>query len=356
MLSAKQHAHKVRDQLGVKSAFIYVPGKATTQWDDTDADAPFRQSRYAFYLCGADFPGLVVTYHLDKDDLILWIPIREPSAVLWKGTLPSPEECAAKMDVDSVRDIQDLQTYLEETLGPKKNPPTVYIPHRYLRPPRLSWERPAHGIKLETNHEDLLIAMDLARAVKTPYEIGQIRRAVAITSEAHRSVQQRIASLKNEAEVENMFVAKCRDLGAKNQAYAVIAGSGSNAASLHYNSNNEDFGDRQLMVLDAGCELECYASDVTRTFPLNGHFTNEAKKIYQIVAEMQTQCIGMIRPGASWAGISQRAREVACKGLLNIGILQRGRLGDLPLPRVVSSFFPHGTLNFLSWICRLVLI
>lgn len=285
-----------------------------------------------------------MTYNIDKDDLTLWIPIREPSEVLWNGTLPSPEDCAAEFDVDSVRDIQGLKAYLEETLDPRKNPPTVYVPHQYLRPSRLGWESPAHGVKLEANHTDLLPAMDLARAVKTPYEIEKIRRAVAISSEAHRTVQQHITSLTNEAEVENMFIAKCRELGAKKQAYAVIAGSGSNAASLHYNSNNQDFEDRQLMVLDAGCEFECYASDVTRTFPLNGRFTDEAKEIYQIVAEMQTQCIGMIRAGASWVEISERAYKVAYNGLLNIGILQRGRMGDLPDMRtLVRPFFPHGT-------------
>lgn len=324
------------------SGLIYLLGQETRDWEDTDGEAPFRQRRYAFYLSGANFPGTVVTYDIGKDSLTLWIPVREPFDVLWHGTLPSIAECAAEFDLDAVRDIKGLRPYLEETLDPLENPPTVYIPHEYMRPPLLSWERPSDGPSLQMDTKHLLPAMDLARAVKTPYEIAKIRKAVSISSEAHRLVQQNIKSLKSEAEVENMFIAKCRELGAKKQAYNVIAGSGPNAATLHYDSNNEDFGDRQLMVLDAGAEYECYASDVTRTFPLNGHFTNEAKKVYQIVAEMQDSCIAMIRPGASWAKISNKAKLVAYQGLLNIGILQPGRTGQKPDMNLVRAFFPHG--------------
>lgn len=311
-------------------------------WADSDTEAPFRQYRHAFYLSGADFPGVAVTYHVSKDDLILWIPIRKPQDVLWVGALPSIEECAAKSDVDSVRDIKDLQSYLEDTLHPQKDSPTVYVPSLYARPPPLSWERPADGLILQVDDTHLLPAVGLARAIKTPYEISQIRKAVDISSEAHRTVQKHIKSLKNEAEVENMFIAKCRELGAKKQAYNIIAGSGPNAATLHYGSNDEDFGDRQLIVLDAGCEFECYASDVTRTFPLNGQFTDEAKKIYQLVTDMQESSIAMIRPGANWAGISEKAKQVAYQGLLNIGIIQRGRVGDLPNSDITRAFFPHG--------------
>lgn len=311
-------------------------------WADSDTEAPFRQHRHAFYLSGADFPGIAVTYHVSKDDLILWIPIRKPQDVLWVGALPSLADCAAKSNVDSVRDIKDLQSYLEDTLHPSKNPTTVYVPSIYVRPPPLSWESPADGRILQVDVTHLLPALGLARAIKTPYEISQIRKAVEISSEAHRAVQKQIKSLKNEAEVENVFIAKCRELGAKKQAYNVIAGSGPNAATLHYDSNNEAFGDRQLMVLDAGCEFECYASDVTRTLPLNGQFTNEAKKIYQLVADMQDSSIAMIRPGASWAGISKNAQQVAYQGLLNLGIIQRGHAGDLPNFNITRVFFPHG--------------
>lgn len=184
--------------------------------------------------------------------------------------------------------------------------------------------------------------MDVARSIKTPYEILRIRRAVDISSEAHRAVQRAIKTLKNEADVENLFLSKCRELGAKKQAYPPIAGSGPNAAVLHYGANNQDFGNSQLMVLDAGAEFNCYASDVTRTFPLNGKFSDEARRAYEIVAKMQDTCISMIKPGASWQQISTKARELAYQGLLNIGIVKADKLGQLPEIKIVRLFYMHG--------------
>lgn len=181
-----------------------------------------------------------------------------------------------------------------------------------------------------------------ARAVKTDYEIAQIREANRISSEAHRHVQERIRSMTSEAQVENAFLAKCRELGAKEQAYDVIAGSGPNTAILHYTSNDQDFGDRQLILLDAGAEFNCYASDVTRTFPINGKFTPEAKRVYTIVAEMQEACVTMIKPGASWYNIAYEANDVAVKGLLGLGVLQAGHSGELPPRAICGAFFPHG--------------
>lgn len=128
------------------------------------------------------------------------------------------------------------------------------------------------------------------------------------------------------------------------QAYPVIAGSGPNAATLHYGANNQDFDDRQLMVLDAGAEFGCYASDVTRTFPLNGAFSPEAKEVYAIVEEMQETCISMIKPGASWSEITSKAQLVALDGLKRLGILRPVPAGGEPDPvlRAVRAFFMHG--------------
>lgn len=283
-----------------------------------------------------------MTYDIGKDFLTLWITVREPVEVVWYGALPSIEECTAQYDVDAVRDIKGLQSYLEDTLNPDNSPPQLYLLHKDQRPPHLKWECSCERTILQPDDTHLLPSMDLARAVKTDFEVGQIRKAIDISSEAHRAVQEQIKSLTSEAEVENLFLTKCRELGAKKQAYNVIAGSGPNAAVLHYDANDKPFGDSQLIVIDAGAEWQCHASDVTRTLPLNGTFTKEAKKVYAVVAEMQDTCISMIRPGASWRTISLKAMDVALRGLLSIGLLQLGRIGDKPPRLAVGAFFMHG--------------
>ncbi|KAK7742060.1 hypothetical protein SLS53_004646 [Cytospora paraplurivora] len=340
---AKLHALKVRDELvelvpsvRTNGGLIYLPGQSTKEYEDSDGEAPFRQRRYAFYLSGADFPECRVTYDIGEDLLTLWVETRNPREVLWKGPLPSIEDCAAQYDVDAVRDITDLQVYLEDVAKTR----TVYVLHRNQRPDKLSWESESDPIRLDTSY--LKPAMNIARAVKSDYEVAQIREANRISSEAHRHVQERITSFTNESQVENAFFAKCRELGAKEQAYDIIAGSGPNTAVLHYTANNQNFGDRQLILVDAGAEFNCYASDVTRTFPLNGKFTPEAKKIYTIVQEMQDTAIARITPGASWYSIAYEATDIVLRSLLELGILQHGRNGELP-PRAVSvAFFPHG--------------
>lgn len=171
---------------------------------------PFRQRRYAFYLSGADFPGCAVTYDIAKENLILWIPIRKPEEIIWLGSLPSIEECAARYDVDLVMDISCLQLYLTQTLNANT---TLYVLHESQTPPKPFG--PASGFTVD--HRALKPAMDLARAVKSQYEIAQIRQANWISSEAHRHVQQHIKSLTSEAQVENLFITKCRELGAKKQ-------------------------------------------------------------------------------------------------------------------------------------------
>lgn len=324
------------------SGLVYLDGQVEKHWEDTDGDMPFRQRRFAFYLSGANFPGTKVTYDIGQDSLILWVPVRPPSKVLWYGTIPSIKECTERFDVDSVRDIVDLKAYLENILDPKSGPPTVYVLHANERPPHLSWERPGEGVSLQPDDKSLQLAMAFARAVKTPYEISKIRRANEISSEAHREVLRHIKSLRNEAQVESIFLSKCRELGAKVQAYPPIVGSGPNAAVLHYSANDQDFGTRQLMVLDAGAEFDCYASDVTRTFPLNGKLSKEAKEVYQIVLAMQESCFSMIRPGTSWRDVQLNAVDVARKGLLNIGILKSGHAGQTPDSEAVRPFFPHG--------------
>lgn len=274
-----------------------------------------------------------MTYDIAKDHLTLWIPVRKPAQVVWTGALPSIEECTARYDVDAVRDFTGLDAYLKDLLDPKNNPPVVYVLHEN--------QRPSVSV-VELDDTILEPAMSKSRAIKTPYEIKQIRKAVGISSEAHRAVQRSIKALTSEAQVENVFLSKCRELGAKRQAYPPIAGSGPNAAVLHYSANDEAFGDSQLMVLDAGAEYNCYASDITRTLPLNGIFSDEAKRIYQIVADVQNTCISMIRPGASWRDIETKARELVYSGLLNIGILQPGRMGQPADLAVTRLFYMHG--------------
>lgn len=183
--------------------------------------------------------------------------------------------------------------------------------------------------------------MDQARVVKTDYEVNLIRKACRISSAAHRKVAANLLGMRNEQEIEAVFVAVSTSRGAHAQAYPIIAGAGSNASTLHYEANDKPLAGKQLVVVDAGCEWECYASDITRTLPISGSFSEEAAAIYSIVEQMQEECIARIKPGCIYYSLHLHAADVAIQGLLKLGIL-KGSFEEIQKAGTVAAFFPHG--------------
>ncbi|KAB5558020.1 putative Xaa-Pro aminopeptidase [Coniochaeta sp. 2T2.1] len=347
---AREHARKVAKQLGVLKGLIYLPGQVTQHYEDSDQGPAFHQRRYFYYITGANHPNCAVTYDIARDLLILWIPLVEPRQALYFGAPPSPKVLMSQSDLSDVRYTTELPRYLRTYLTSNATPPsgrtrstpcpsTVFILHPDQTPPIGSDTAP--GI-LVLDSTRLQPAMDESRVIKSSYEIAAIRRANAISSAAHRAVLTRLKRMTNEREIEALFRGYCLAVGgAREQAYPVIVGSGSNGATLHYDANDEDFVGRQTIVLDAGCEWALYASDITRTLPVGGKLTAEGRAVYGIVERMQERCIGMVRPGVPYWHLQLEAVLVAIDGLLELGIL-RGKRGDVFAAGTVAAFFPHG--------------
>ena len=185
--------------------------------------------------------------------------------------------------------------------------------------------------------------MDLARVIKDAHEIELIKKANDISAKAHVKVLRAIKTLSNETEVEAIFLRECIREGAKHQAYNIIAASGKNAAVLHYGKNDESLEGRQLMCLDAGAEWNCYASDVTRTFPLSGTWpSRESRNIYLLVSKMQETCISKLKPGTRFIDLQILAHQIAIEGLLQLGILHNGTPKEILMAGTSAAFFPHG--------------
>jgi Xaa-Pro aminopeptidase len=274
-----------------------------------------------YYLTGADFPGCSVTYDIEEDKLTLWIPYTPPATILWFGKTPSVEECLARYEVHEVRYVDILMEYLSSRLAKVE---TLYVLRESQLPeingPGLDLGPDSLKLRLSVDTEQLQPAMDEARLIKTDYEIAMIRKANAVSSEAHRQVAKRMHAMTNECQLKAAFLGSCTAQNAHNQAYPIIAGSGTNASTLHYDANDEPLEGRQLVVLDAGAEWNCYASDITRTLPVGGSFSPQARAIYDIVHQMQEECIERIRPGVPFRDLHLHACYVAVKGLLKLGM------------------------------------
>lgn len=299
-----------------------------------------------------------MTYEISRDRLILWIPYLEPRQVLYYGAVPDAAAAMQLYDVDDVRYTIDLPKFLSLHLGPSA---TFFALHRSQAPRYLFADdgdrrSTAGGGDGDGFGEDgfppdrkpgaidcvsLLAAMDRARVIKDAYEIALIRRANDISSAAHRHVARQLLRLTNEQEIEAIIVASCTARGAHTQSYHIIAGAGVNASTLHYDDNNQPLAGKQVVVIDAGCEYNLYASDITRTLPISGTFSPEAGAIYAVVERMQEQCIAAVAPGRRFRELHFHAARVAARGLLALGLLRGDRV-EVEESGVAAVFFPHG--------------
>ncbi|KAF7948749.1 hypothetical protein EAE96_007941 [Botrytis aclada] len=350
---AKLHARNVRKHLGVGEGLIYLPGLPSFNYEDSDMPPAFRQRRYFYYITGVNLPDCIVTYNIHRDQLWLWIPPpNSGSSVIYNGARPTIKEIMAKYDFDHVETLTHLDSYL--TWYAHTEPGKIHVLHDYQAPKNIEFQitrkNGCHSIISESPFDSSRLeeAMNTARAIKTPYELRMIRKASAITAQGHINVLRGLRHLSNEAEIEAIFTATCIAKQAKTQAYGVIAGSGENASTLHYMANNEPLKDRQLLCFDAGCEWDCYASDVTRTVPISGEYTEEAQAIYDIVAQMQDECIELLKPGANYRDIHIHAHKVALKGLMDLGLVEGGTFDELFMAGVSVAFFPHGLGHYVG--------
>ncbi|KAI0201333.1 peptidase M24, structural domain-containing protein [Astrocystis sublimbata] len=341
---AKAHAKRVveyiRSKVSDATGVIFLEGRSDHLLEDSDEPVPFRQRRPFMYLTGVDMADCAFIYDIEASKSTLFIPPVDPEGVIWTGLPMSTEEALAKYDVDEVLPTTELNPMLAR-LGGKNSKATVFA----------IAERVADSVTfLEFNNTDFSVlaeAIDECRVVKDDYEIALIKKANDISSKAHRAVLEAVRDARNEYELEGVFIGNCMRQGAKKQAYPSIVASGKAAATLHYVHNDKELAGKDLLLLDAGSEWDTYASDITRTFPLSGRFTEKSRAIYEIVLQMQFDCIAMLKAGIWWDDVHVKAHEIAIDGLLSLGIL-KGDRRDIMEARTSTAFLPHGLGHYLG--------
>lgn len=333
---AKQHAARVARALGVKEGLIYLCGEFPILVEDSDMPQPLRQRRYFYYLSGCDEHSCHVTYDIAREQLTLWLRPFTTYDVIWLGRGSTKEEAESKYDIDVAEYSDKLDGYLKNWSKVHDAQP-IYVLH----------DRPGHyppkrHCEQHFDSSRLLPAIDECRVIKDAHEVNLIQRANDISSEAHTNVLRYIRRFTSEQQVAAMFLYTSIAEGAPEQAYTPIAGSGPNSAVLHYMANNESFGDRQSMVLDAGCSYSLYASDITRSFPLNGHWSREGQEVYNIVADMQFSAMNIIGPGKHMLAAHALCHVKAVRGLMKLGVLIGDSEKEVLESGISAAFYPHG--------------
>jgi Xaa-Pro dipeptidase len=330
--NAKAHARRVAEAAGSPSALVVLQGEKKVNYSGSDQPRHFRQDRYFYYITGCNEPDCYVTYDISKDFLTLWLPQGDPSRVFYDGRGSTPEEAMAKYDIDDAK-------YIVPDIAGKSTQVTI---ETFLLSRSASQNRWPQVLSADV----LRPAMDVCRAVKDHEEIELIREANRISSEAHRQVLKQLSHLKTETQAEGLFLNACISEGAKEQAYGPIMGSGPNAGILHYIANNEAFDDRQVLLIDASCEWQLYAADITRTMPLNrkkpGYWpSKEAEAVYKAVEKVQEACIKMLKPDIYFIDVSRHAIHMTIDALLELGVLE-GDHDEIFRQGTDGAFFPHG--------------
>ncbi|ORY95773.1 peptidase M24, structural domain-containing protein [Syncephalastrum racemosum] len=333
MLPTRQNVQKVLSHFEAKEGLIYLNGQVLHERDDTDVELPFRQESTFFYLTGVSEPDFHVIVDIATQRIELYAPALDPDAVVWMGLPDSIETMKSKYDVDEVLYVTDMAARLSAAS-------VVYTP------PIAKKDGLTAQWADEKLNKALYAAICEARAVKADWEVDLIRMANKISSDAHVKVMQMSAS--NEADMHAVFLYESARHGAFFQSYQPIFGAGKNAATLHYNRNNAPLNNpNDVVLVDAGAEFNCYASDITRTFPVGAKFTPEAAAIYSIVLDMQNACFAKCKAGTPWEVVHETALQVAADGLLKLGIL-KGDKQELLDNGVVAAFFPHGVGHMLG--------
>lgn len=294
-----------------------------------DAEYSFRQDSDFYYLTGFNEPDalLLLIPGRAEGEYVLFCPPRDPEMEIWTGYRAGPEGCVRDYGADQAFPLTELEQKVPELLDGAQRLYYALGQDEALDSRVRNWINVLRGRARQGAQapEELVLLDNLLheqRLFKSDAELEVMRRAAEISAEAHIRAMKASRPGMYEYQLEAEITGYCMDQGARFQAYSPIVGAGVNGCILHYIENSAPMQDGDLVLIDAGCELDNYASDITRTFPVNGRFSERQKALYQLVLDTQLACIEAIRPGVAWNRIHDLSVEHLTRGLVRLGLLQ----------------------------------
>lgn len=351
-----QHYKQRRDTLiqQLPAGSIALVPAASLKTRNRDAEYAFRQDSDFYYLTGFNEPDalLVLIPGRAEGQSILFCPPRDPAMEIWTGYRAGPEGCVADYGVDQAFVLAQLDELMPGLINGRQAlcyaqgsyPELDARVNRWLTTLRTGVRQgmvlPEQVLLLDNWLHEMRLFKDAA-------EVEIMQRAATLSAEAHSLAMQHCRPGMYEYQLEAIIQQHCAMSGARFQAYSPIVGGGANACILHYIDNNAELKADDLVLIDAGCELDCYASDITRTFPVSGRFTEPQRALYQVVLDAQLACIDAIRPGVPWGEIHELSIRLLTQGLLKLGLLQ-GDLESLIRTEAYKPFYMHRIGHWLG--------
>jgi len=341
----------VRDALGPDAVAIFEGANMAPRSRDTEY--PFRQDSDFWYLTGFDHPNAIAVLRTDGGpDYTLYVEPRNREMETWTGYRPGVEGARETYGADEAYPQPEFLNQLPELVRRTKQifhvlgrnsaiDRAITSTLNEMRMRSRSVGAPADAI---VDPRSIVHEM---RLYKEPAELDIMRRASAISREAHEAGARIAESGTYEYEMEAIIEYTFRRLGARGAAYTTIVGGGSNATVLHYVTNSEKLRDNEMVLVDAGCELEGYASDVTRTYPIGGRFTAAGRAIYDVVLASQRAGIAQCAPGKTLADVHEASVRTLVEGLVDLKLLS-GDVDDLIEKETYRRFYMHKTSHWLG--------
>jgi Xaa-Pro aminopeptidase len=315
-----------------------------------DTHYPYRFDSHFYYLTGFAEPEAVLALVSGKS--ILFCREKNAEREIWDGFRYGPDAARERFGFDEAHPIDDLDEVLAGLL---ENQPALLYPvgadadwdARAMEWLNAVRAKARAGTAAPDRVQDVRSLIDEMRLVKDAQELGVMRRAARISAGAHRRAMQETRPGRNEYEIEAELLHEFRRNGAQYPAYWPIVAGGPNACVLHYVFNDAPLRDGDLLLIDAGCEFDGYAADITRSFPVNGRFSGAQRAVYDVVLAAQRAAIAMVKPGKAWNEPHDAAVRVLAQGMLDLKLLS-GTLDAVLEKETYKRFYMHRTGHWLG--------
>jgi len=348
----KRRRNQLMRMMGRNSIAIFPA--APERIRNRDVQYPFRQDSDFLYLTGFPEPEAVAALIPGRGhgEYVLFCRERDATREMWDGVRAGQSGAVEEYGADDSFPIGDLDDILPGLLenrsrvfyamgcNPELDKRLAEWVNHLRNSSRAGVNAPVEFLALDHFLHDM-------RLYKSRSEIKSMRLAAQISARAHRKLMQVCRPGLMEYELEAEFVHECALQGARFQAYSPIVGGGNNACILHYTENHAPLQPGDLVLIDAGCEYACYASDITRTLPINGRFSPAQRALYELVLSAQEAAIRKAKPGNHWNEPHQEAVRVITKGLVALGILE-GTPAKLIRQEAYKPYYMHRTGHWLG--------
>ena len=328
-----------------------------------DSDFPYRHDSYFYYLTGFSEPDSWLVIEATGKTTLFCRP-KDLEREIWDGIRLGPKAAPASLGVDAAFSVEALDEKMPALLANQKAVWFPFATHKGLETRVDGWlnsvrARVRFGAECPQSQHDLCKLLDEMRLMKDSHEIAILRRAGKISAGAHvRAMQTSAAMLRagvkgglREYHLEAELLHEFRRHGSQFPAYGSILAAGANACILHYRAGDTPLLPGQLCLIDAGCELDGYASDITRTFPADGQFTPAQRTLYDIVVAAQDAAVAVTKPGKRFLDPHEAATRVLVEGMLDTGLLPKakhGKVDDVLESGAYRQFYMHRTGHWMG--------